>query len=137
MLDFYFFRKWHKFILWHYQIFVSKSISEFWDFWLQWLLVGSERINKYCLIKKSNDFPDSLKKIDYHGLVIKADGSWPRGRGFKPRHCKLDGCKQFSSHYIKEKLKIMVAKWGTPKNYFKKKRKNRLNFQCRFLSNAN
>jgi hypothetical protein len=31
----------------------------------------------------------------------------------------LDGCKQFASDYIKEKLKIKVAKWGTPKNIFK------------------
>ncbi len=47
-----------------------------------------------------------------HGLVAKADGSWPRGCGFKPRHCILDRCKQFASYYIKEKLKIKVAKWG-------------------------
>ncbi len=55
-----------------------------------------------------------------HGLVVKADGSWPRGRGFKPRHRILDGCKRFASYYIKEKLKIKVAKWGTPKKYLKK-----------------
>jgi hypothetical protein len=30
----------------------------------------------------------------------------------------LDGCKQFASYYIEEKLKIKVAKWGTPKKYF-------------------
>jgi hypothetical protein len=35
----------------------------------------------------------------------------------------LDGCKQFASYYIKEKLKIKVAKWGTPKKYLKKKKK--------------
>ncbi len=28
----------------------------------------------------------------------------------------MDG--SISSYYIKEKLKIKVAKWGTPKNYF-------------------
>jgi hypothetical protein len=50
-----------------------------------------------------------------HGLVVKADGSCPRGHGFKPRHRRLDGCKRFASYYIKEKLKIKVAKWGTPK----------------------
>ena len=32
----------------------------------------------------------------------------------------LDGCKQFASYYIKENLKIKVAKWGTPKKIFKK-----------------
>jgi hypothetical protein len=26
-----------------------------------------------------------------------------------------------ASYYITEKLKIKVAKWGTPKNYFKKR----------------
>jgi hypothetical protein len=40
-----------------------------------------------------------------HGLVVKADGSWPRGCGFKPWPRILDGCKQFASFYIKEKLK--------------------------------
>jgi hypothetical protein len=55
-----------------------------------------------------------------HGLVVKADGSWPRGCGFKRWHRILDGWKQFASYCIKEKLKIKVAKWGTPKKYFKK-----------------
>jgi hypothetical protein len=27
----------------------------------------------------------------------------------------MDVCKQFASYYIKEKLKIKVAKWGTRK----------------------
>jgi hypothetical protein len=53
--------------------------------------------------------------------VVKADGSLPRGCGFKPQHHILDGCKQFDSYYIKEKLKIKVAKWGTPKKVFYKK----------------
>jgi hypothetical protein len=53
-----------------------------------------------------------------HGLVVKADGSWSRGRWFKPRHCILDGCKQFASYCIKEKLKIKVAKWGAPQFFF-------------------
>jgi hypothetical protein len=56
-----------------------------------------------------------------HGLVVKADGSWPRGHGFKPRHRILDGCKQIASYYIKENLKIKVAKRGTPKKILKKK----------------
>jgi hypothetical protein len=29
-----------------------------------------------------------------------------------------------ASYYIKEKLKIKVAKWGTPKKYFKKPTSN-------------
>jgi hypothetical protein len=41
--------------------------------------------------------------------VVKADGSLPRYSGFNPRHCVLNGCKQFASYYIKEKLKIKVA----------------------------
>ena len=42
-------------------------------------------------------------KARSHGLVIKADGSWPRGCGLKPQHCLLDGCKQFASYYIKDR----------------------------------
>jgi len=34
------------------------------------------------------------KKGESHGLVVKADGSRSRGRGFESRHCILDGCKQ-------------------------------------------
>ena len=56
-----------------------------------------------------------------NGLVVKADGSWLRSHGFKPRHPILDGCKQFASYYIKDKLKIKVAKWGPPKSIYKKK----------------
>ncbi len=45
-------------------------------------------------------------KVDFLGKkpVVKADGSWTRGPGFKPRHRKLDGCKQFASYYIKRKI---------------------------------
>jgi hypothetical protein len=51
--------------------------------------------------------------------VVRAEDSHPRGRGFES--CRiLDGCKQFASYYIKEKLKIKVAKWGTPKKNIKK-----------------
>ncbi len=53
------------------------------------------------------------------GLVVRAEDSRPRGCGFESRHL-LDGCKRFASYYIKEKLKIKVAKWGTLKKYFKK-----------------
>jgi hypothetical protein len=53
---------------------------------------------------------------------VRAEGSSPRGRGFESRRI-LDGCKLFASYYIKEKLKIKVAKWGTPKNYLKNKLK--------------
>jgi hypothetical protein len=36
----------------------------------------------------------------------------------------LDGCKQFASYYVIEKLKIKVVKWGTPKKKkFKKLKK--------------
>ncbi len=60
-------------------------------------------------------------KARSHGLVVKADGSRPKGCGFKPQHHILDGCKQFASYYIKEKLIIKVAKRGTPKNKCLKK----------------
>ncbi len=57
--------------------------------------------------------------------MVRAEGSRPRGRGFESRR-KLDGCKRFASYYIKEKLKIKVAKWGTPKKYLKKKKLDQL-----------
>ncbi len=47
--------------------------------------------------------------------MVKADSSWPRGRGLEPQHHILDGCKRVAVNYIKEKLKIKVAEWGTPK----------------------
>jgi hypothetical protein len=59
----------------------------------------------------------------WSGLGVRAEGSRPRGRWFKSRLI-LDGCKRFASYYIKEKLKIKVAKWGTPKNYLKNKLEN-------------
>ncbi len=65
---------------------------------------------------KSLTFVNQNKKP---GLVVRAEDSRPRGRGFESR-CILDGCKQFASYYIKEKLKIKVAKWGTPKKIFLK-----------------
>ncbi len=46
--------------------------------------------------------------------MVRAEDSRPRGHGFES-HRILDGCKQFASYYIKEKLKIKVAKWGIPK----------------------
>jgi hypothetical protein len=49
--------------------------------------------------------------------VVRAEDSRPNGRGFESR-CILDGRKRFASYYIKEKLKIKVAKWGTPKKIF-------------------
>ncbi len=55
--------------------------------------------------------------------MVRAEDSRPRDRGFDSRRI-LDGCKRFASYY-KEKLKIKVAKWGTPKKYFKKNKINR------------
>jgi hypothetical protein len=40
--------------------------------------------------------------------------------GSNPGTRILDGCKRFASYYSKEKWKIKVAKWCTPKNYLKK-----------------
>jgi hypothetical protein len=63
-------------------------------------------------IDKSNN-----KQGKTPGLVVRAEDWHLRGRGFKSR-CILDGCKRFASYYIKEKLKIIVAKWGTSNYYF-------------------
>jgi hypothetical protein len=49
-----------------------------------------------------------------HGLVVKAEDSQLSGCGFESRHRLLDGC------YNWKIMKIKVAKWGTPKKYFKK-----------------
>ena len=42
------------------------------------------------------------------------------GSNFGTVYWILDGCKQFASYYIKDKLTVKVAKWGTPKKYLKK-----------------
>jgi hypothetical protein len=64
--------------------------------------------------------------------VVREEDSHPRGRGFESRRI-LDGCKQFASYYIEEKLKIKVAKYGTPKKYLKKrcKRIKLVNEKCK------
>jgi hypothetical protein len=51
------------------------------------------------------------------GLVVRAKGSRPRGRGFEYCHI-LDGCKLAITYSMKKKIK--VAKWGTQKNIIKK-----------------
>jgi hypothetical protein len=51
--------------------------------------------------------------------VVRAEDSRLRGCRFESRHI-LDGCKRFASYYIKEKLKIKVAKWGPTKKILKK-----------------
>jgi len=51
------------------------------------------KINNDChieLVLKSN----INYKARSHGPVVKVDGSWPRGCGFKPWHCILDGYKR-------------------------------------------
>jgi hypothetical protein len=66
-------------------------------------------------------FAQSIKRLGTAGLVVKADGSWPRGHGFKPRHCILVGCKLFDSYYIKEKIENKGSQMGhTKKKYFLK-----------------
>ncbi len=76
-----------------------------------WLNIFSQLLESVCL------FPKVIPLGEKPGLVVRAEDSRPRGRGFKSR-CILDGYKRFASYYIKEKLKIKVAKCGTPKKYF-------------------
>jgi hypothetical protein len=71
------------------------------------------------LSKCSTKLKTNFKEGEKPGLVVRAKDSRPRGRGFESR-CILDECKRFASYYIKEKLKLKVAKWGTPKKIFKK-----------------
>ncbi len=56
-------------------------------------LEKKDRSGKFCC-----SFNNNLLWFRYihftKGLVVKADGSWPRGRGFKPQQRILDGCKR-------------------------------------------
>jgi hypothetical protein len=67
----------------------------------------------YKLLKMAHDY----KSLVTPGLVVKADGSvyW------------MDVSD--ASYYIIEKLKIKVAKWGTPKKYLKKTISQSLKYQ--------
>ncbi len=48
------------------------------------------------------------------GLVVRAEDSRPRGRGFES--CSiLDGCKRFASYYIKRKIKNKGSQMGHTK----------------------
>ena len=56
-----------------------------------------------------------------HGLVVKADDSQSKGCGFKPRPHILDGKQaKLAIYCITKNKEIKVAKWGTPKNKYKK-----------------
>ncbi len=69
------------------------------------------------MVKKINKF---LGQGEKPGLVVRAEDSRPRGRGFESRRI-LDGCKRFASYYIKEKLKNKGSQMGhTKKKYLKK-----------------
>ena len=95
-------------------------VSSLSRFILKFYPVETSMPSSYHLILFINNTFIHFKVLIGLGKYWKS-GSWPRGCGFKPRHRILDGCKQFASYYIKEKLKIKVAKMGTPK----KKRKDR------------
>ncbi len=52
--------------------------------------------------------------------MVKAEDSQLSGCGFEPLRCILVGVSE-ASYYIGKK-EIKVAKWGTPKKYFKNKK---------------
>jgi hypothetical protein len=56
----------------------------------------------------------NIWKPGSHVLVVNWNSFWLK-LNKADRHRILDGCKRFASYNIKEKLKIKVAKWGTPK----------------------
>ena len=58
--------------------------------------------------------------------MVKADGSWPIGCCFKPRHRILDGCKRFASCYIKVKIENKGSQMGHNKKIFFFKRETSL-----------
>ncbi len=57
-----------------------------------------KKIYIYILIKHINNYNKTYLSQscfgESHGLVVKADGSRSRGRGFEPCHRILDGCKR-------------------------------------------
>ncbi len=53
-----------------------------------------------------------------HGLVVKADISWPKGCGFKPWYRILDGCQWFASYYINRKIENKGSQMGHTKKIF-------------------
>ncbi len=66
-----------------------------------------------------------------HGLVVKADGSRSRGRGFKPRHCILDGCKRCQLLHKPKNNENKGSRMGHTKKIFKKKiKKNKIKNLC-------
>jgi hypothetical protein len=101
------------------------SIDQFWSNSLRLILLSTESglpviTFGQAMSDKKNRMITYINQINslMPGLVVRAEDSRPRGRGFESRRI-LDGCKRFASYYIKEKLKIKVAKWGTPKKYLK------------------
>jgi hypothetical protein len=53
------------------------------------------------------------------GLVVRAEGSRPRGRGFESR-CILDGCKLAITYSMKKEIKV-ASQMGHIKKDFKKR----------------
>jgi hypothetical protein len=64
-----------------------------------------------------------IKLGESRGLVVKAEDSQLSGCGFEPWHCILDGVSKAGYYKLQWKNAIKVAKWGTPKNIKKKKKK--------------
>jgi hypothetical protein len=59
--------------------------------------------------------------------VVRAEDSHPSGRGFESRRITHNNTYvSVASYYISMKRKIIkVAKWGTPKNKTKQKKKKK------------
>ncbi len=66
---------------------------------------------------------DASPRLGTPGLVVMADGSWPRGCGFKPRHRILIECKQFASYNIEEKFENKGSQMRHTKRILKKPKK--------------
>ncbi len=46
------------------------------------------------IVSSSLSQTDQIHLGESHRIVVKADSSRSRGRGFEPRNHKLDGCKR-------------------------------------------
>jgi hypothetical protein len=87
-------------------------------------ILKSLRKKQHCLkiSQKSSFLKNSLgEKL---GLVVRAEGSRPRGRGFE-FCCILDGCKSNVSSYIFNEKGNKGSQMGHTKKIFKKKKKKK------------
>ncbi len=72
-----------------------------------------ERKVKFSMLNITTElFNLFYKEASSHGLVVKADGSWPIDHGFKARHRIWDGCKRWSKLLHLKKIENKGSQMG-------------------------